>query len=132
MKPVFQTRLGRGTGNCFSACLASIFEVPLEEVDHCSCENPNWLQNTEAWLAKRGLFYVEITIAGLTCTEFPTGSLVMLGGLTKTGVEHVVVAKAYLSEGKQCFSTVHDPYPEGARMNHFHTVIIFPKLMLNL
>jgi hypothetical protein len=33
MKPVFQTKFDWGQGNCAHACIASIFELPLEEVD---------------------------------------------------------------------------------------------------
>ena len=32
MKPVGQTRFGRPDGNCWTACVASILEVPIEEL----------------------------------------------------------------------------------------------------
>jgi hypothetical protein len=32
MKPIFQTDVGPDSGNCVSACLASIFELRLEDV----------------------------------------------------------------------------------------------------
>lgn len=32
MKPVDQTRFGRPDGNCWTACVASILEVPIEEL----------------------------------------------------------------------------------------------------
>lgn len=38
MRPVDQTILGRG-GDCFSACLASILEIPLDEVPHVMIED---------------------------------------------------------------------------------------------
>jgi hypothetical protein len=36
MKPVYQTTFGKGIGNCFTACVASIIEYPIEDV-------PNWM-----------------------------------------------------------------------------------------
>lgn len=38
MKPVLQTRFGVPDGNCFSACVASILEVPIEEVPAYQCD----------------------------------------------------------------------------------------------
>lgn len=34
MKPVFQTRTQVPGGNCFQACVASIFELPLDDVPY--------------------------------------------------------------------------------------------------
>lgn len=52
MRPVDQTRYGILDGNCFSACLASILEIPLGEVPHFW--GPRWPDFLQ-WLADRGL-----------------------------------------------------------------------------
>lgn len=44
MRPVLQTRFGFPSGNCLLACVASILEVPLEEVPD------GW--DEEGWLAR--------------------------------------------------------------------------------
>lgn len=51
MRPVDQTTYGPNDGNCFSACIASILEIPLAEV-------PRFMNVSAAlmrWLAERGL-----------------------------------------------------------------------------
>lgn len=64
MRPVMQTTLG-ARGNCMSACLASIFEVPIEAV-------PNfyelagdgvgpWWQAVRDWLKPRGFGVITLT-----------------------------------------------------------------------
>jgi len=41
MKPVFQTDLSRETGDCYRACIASLFELPIEEVPNFWLQIPN-------------------------------------------------------------------------------------------
>lgn len=45
MIPVHQTRFG-AEGNCYAACIASIFEVPLADVPQCRSDE---LLSVEAW-----------------------------------------------------------------------------------
>jgi hypothetical protein len=52
MRPVDQTTFGINDGNCFTACLASILEIPLEEVP--SFVGAYW-DDFLPWLADRGL-----------------------------------------------------------------------------
>lgn len=63
MKPVHQTNFQRGTGNCFAACLASILEMPLEEVPNfchegSDADGSTWLERTARWLEERGRGFV--------------------------------------------------------------------------
>jgi hypothetical protein len=51
MKPVMQTELGR-RGNCFAACLASLFEVPLDEVPGF-VEDASWWYQATDWVRDR-------------------------------------------------------------------------------
>jgi hypothetical protein len=54
MKPVDQTKLGVD-GNCYSACLASILELSVEEVPVFGLGPVSWLIEAEKWLrAKHG------------------------------------------------------------------------------
>lgn len=51
MLPVDQTTHGPNDGNCFSACIASILEIPIQSVPRFVNVTPDLLR----WLAGRGL-----------------------------------------------------------------------------
>ena len=54
MRPVDQTLYGM-RGNCFSACVASILELPIEAVpSFANDDRTRWAQLTQ-WLTDRGL-----------------------------------------------------------------------------
>lgn len=131
MTPVFQTRFGTD-GNCWPACLASYFEVPLEEVDHCSAANPEWQKNTEEWLAGRGLFYFEIDIKKAGFTAFPTGAILLGGVVSKSGLNHAVVIEARNPKvGTIEFWVIHDPlHPELKEKYVIEHVILFAHLKI--
>ena len=66
MKRVFQTKRGLG-GNCLAACLASIFEVPLESMPdlappECFTDWTIQPKLRREWLAARDLEYLEIDL----------------------------------------------------------------------
>lgn len=99
MIKVCQTRTG-SDGNCWPACLASMLECSIEEVDHCShnldVTNRSAFKATDEFLAKRGLFYVEIArneVGNYLCSELPEGALLICGVKTKRGLPHVVIAR---------------------------------------
>jgi len=60
MKPVYQTIYTVPGGNCLQAALASVFELPLEEVPHfASIESDDWWQQCQEWAMERfGLYPV--------------------------------------------------------------------------
>jgi hypothetical protein len=74
MKPVEQTRLSGTDGNCFAACLASLFEVALDEVPQATPQeldkhnDDGWLQYTERlnqeFLLPRGFYIVTFKYDG--------------------------------------------------------------------
>lgn len=53
MIPVDQTAFGYPDGNCLAACIASILELPLEEVPTFK-ETPGWFGKLRGWAFKRG------------------------------------------------------------------------------
>ena len=61
MIPTRQTRTGK-IGNCFSACLASILEIPLREVPNFvdASTDEQFYENAAKWLASHGLYYVQL------------------------------------------------------------------------
>jgi hypothetical protein len=110
MKPVMQTLFydKDGTGNCFEACIASIFEMDLKSVPNFHGEN--WFGEFYGWLKEKGY-----TSYGSLCNEkieeYSGGinGYFIVAGESPRGRHikggHAVVYK----NGKM----VHDPYPGG-------------------
>lgn len=119
MKPVLQTTFGIGTGNCFSACIASLLEVPIEEVPFFMGEDEP-MQACDAWLAPFGLYILQRwmprpvptkelfegvdaldALGDRTANGWPRGFYILAG--LNAGGPHTVVA--------QDTKIVHDPNP---------------------
>ena len=100
MKPVDQDRFGAGTGNCFSACVASILELPLSEVPFFMSPEDWWPPFVE-WCAARGW-----EAAFHYGTEYKPLGYSIAGGLSPRfeGCGHACVAL----DG----NVVHDPHPD--------------------
>ena len=111
MIPVDQTKFGPVEGNCFSACVASILEIPLDDVPQFMAGD--WWANFSAWCAARNVVprywpckaWCESTDAPFL--GVPTGHSIMTGESPRhPGVLHAVVAR----DGEM----VHDPNPSRA------------------
>lgn len=101
MRPVDQTEFGPG-GNCLSACIASVLEMPLEQVPNFNHAAEDWAEALLAWCADRKL---NLDFS----TEFPApaGRHVILGGTSprrQGRAGHAVVALDGV--------VVHDPHPD--------------------
>lgn len=57
MKPVEQTIMGEPHGDCLRACVASILELPIEQVPNFQQEDGNihWYDRWQGWLAQFNL-----------------------------------------------------------------------------
>jgi hypothetical protein len=117
--PVDQTTFGIPGGNCFSACVASILELPIEDVPYfMDAPEDKWFGAFEPWLAARGYYalYVEV-IDGWT----PRGLHILSGSMSRrrNAPEHSVVARG--SE------IVHDPHPDRPGLaKRTHICLIIP------
>ena len=100
MRPVDQTRFGEN-GNCTTACIASLLEMPIDAVPEFGEDSDNAKLN--AWLRPFGLYAV--TLSGPQEANgvpwYPTGYH-MLGGQTIDGPHHVIAFGSAI---------VHDPNP---------------------
>lgn len=109
MIPVNQTKFGAPGGNCFSACIASILDLPIEKVPYfmsSDMRGREWVDKLTTWLAPSGLYPLnfvflrgdpDITIQGIH----------ILHGKSPRGVgTHAVVAKGN--------TVVWDPHPSRA------------------
>lgn len=99
-------------GDCMSACVASIFELPLEHVPHFTDEwqYEDFMRTLRAWLAERDLapmfFRVpadEMERMGQDMREAGMDAFHLLSGESATGTRHSVVG--------QYAAVVHDPWP---------------------
>lgn len=104
-------------GDCHRACIASILELPLEEVPHF-CDGGKKVEGADCpvrpWLAERGMFQVSQPYDG----KFPIDQLLqdlniiypemffILGCASKSGTGHSLVA----GEGR----ILHDPSIDGS------------------
>lgn len=126
MKPAFQEIIDAGIGDCFSACLASLLELPISAVPKFRRDNPapkDMMKEARKWLAKNyglsiitlqmedresdyigsdlriiGAFPETPCIAGGTSPNLPDASHAIVGQLDKQG---------------RNFEMTHDPNPSG-------------------
>lgn len=90
---VRQTIFERGKGNCLSACLASVLELPIEEVpSFCNeGEEGSWLLRMGAWLRTHGLGFVNVPWnSEMGALPFNCHPIVM-GTTTRSEEHHAVV-----------------------------------------
>lgn len=104
MISVYQTKFGGEEGNCLAACLASIFELPIEAIPDFG-EDALWFARFEAWMVENfGLQPVDLAISPLSDWR-PKGYHLICGKSPRGDFEHAIVGR----NGE----AVHDPHPEG-------------------
>lgn len=121
MTPVYQTDLTPTHGNCFSACLASVLDLPIEQVpnfyDIAPHENGPWWDAVRAWLKPLGWSVIHLTLDPAHLGEFP--GVFIVGGKTSRHTDHAVVY--------QDGHLVHDPFPGGVGLVRVDTVdLLYP------
>lgn len=108
MKPVMQDRFGYPAGNCWEAAIASVLEIPLEEVPDGRRDGGDRLDwyAMSRWLAETHGFALLWMDFPRLCGGHaaPRGSFhYILDGVAKNGLYHSVVARS----GR----VVHNPNP---------------------
>jgi hypothetical protein len=130
MKPVMQTIVARNQGNCWSACIASLLELPIEEVPPFVKDGgENFLQLAQDWLGKRGLFILRIRMPKEILTgddirwhQIPECLCIATGKSPRGDYGHAVVGRivdAYK------FEMLHDPHPDGTGIEGFPICVEF-------
>ena len=107
MIPIDQSVLG-ARGNCFSACLASLLEIPIEDVPFFLSEPGDvsrfqWAERLDAWLEPFGLYALHFFADPARPGAFP-GVLHIMTGMSPRGRPHAVIGKGRF--------VVHDPHPD--------------------
>lgn len=107
MKPVMQTETGE-YGNCFSACLASILELPIEQVPNFIRSGDDFWKDCEGWLRQFGLGILEFPFTNpAQWDEFRVQGHQIVGGPSRRSTYH----HAQVWHGGRM---VHDPNPNPA------------------
>lgn len=134
MKPVFQTEAHnppKTIGNCFTACLASIFELQIKDVPHFARmvvdankmgkydESAYWLKIINEWLKQYNLYYSAITPPTDKRIQKPRGFHI-IEGYSNRLIRHAAVAKNGV--------IVHDPYKDGGGFKSIYSFGIFVQI----
>ena len=123
MRPVDQTTFGFPGGNCFSACVASILELPIEDVPYFMGDGTaegtggQWWDRFLAWLAPRGY----VAVYHPEGSAAPEGLHILSGHSPRRpedrGAMHAVVARGT--------EILHDPHPSRAGLlSHDDFIVI--------
>lgn len=107
MIPVQQTVTGP-RGNCFSACLASLLEIPIESVPFFLSEigdrtRFDWAARLDGWLGNFGLYALHFSTIPSSPSVMPA-VLHIMTGISPRGRPHAVIGKGH--------HIVWDPHPD--------------------
>jgi hypothetical protein len=116
--PIDQTDLGPGPGDCLRACVASIFERPLDETPHFLRDAPDaWLDALDRWLADRfGLAAVLVRLTDPPACTLPRGYCIASGPAPGYPKHSVVWHNGRLA---------HDPHPGRIGLTRAADLILF-------
>lgn len=107
MIKIKQTEFGK-SGNCLSACVASILELPLTDVPNFCQMFPDWWGNFQDWLYNKNLCAIEVCLKK-GCLIGSQGCMCILSGISPRSVGlHCIVARTSFSG----FEYVFDPHPD--------------------
>jgi len=112
MKPVYQTNTTKGEGNCFSACLASLLEIPCDDVPNFFQQGVDYHTAVNHWLRAHGFNLLQLHGDAMDCFLFPwmvgCYAIASVPSQRFENTNHAVVIKWTKNEGYQ-WEIVHDP-----------------------
>jgi len=118
VNPVDQTVFQPPLGDCFRACVASVFELPLDAVPNfCGDHREQWFDACRRWLHARGFDAVLLVPEILEQSPPPQGVCIVSGKSPRGDWLHSVV---YV-DGKPA----HDPHPSRAFVAKIQDVLLF-------
>lgn len=143
MKKIFQTTHGE-QGNCFAACMASLFEEDLEKWECTANHREDWREQTQRLLQEKGLQHNEISLTQEDGQIFngkylyyknvslKNGNLYLLGVTSKNNLPHVVIGRfnqEITNENKNLsFIIEHDPLGiSNEEIIQISSIILFSK-----
>ena len=130
MKPVMQTKFGT-QGNCLTACIASLFEMNIDQVmDFHTGTDPDASQtdptavnifwnNVHQWLNQNNFGMIHLgSPENILETIGMVEGYFLVGGKSPRGYSHSVI---YTKDG-----LAHDPHPEGGGVIPESVSLIYP------
>lgn len=136
MKKFDQEILENGIGDCFKACVATIFQRPMDEVPHfVRRSGDDWFADFEKWL--RDQYQMSALLVRLddfehgAVTSFPEGLFILSGVSPRSTQEddaerYHCVAMAGNESGWELF---HDPFPSREGVTTCRSLLVFTKIM---
>lgn len=103
-----QTIFGDKFGNCYSTCIAALFDLKTEEVPNfCYNENERWFEDANDWVKERG--FAIIDIKGVTSFYLLEGTIFLACGDSPRGdFQHCIIIK-YIGDNN--YKCIMDPHP---------------------
>lgn len=102
MKPIMQTQFSPN-GNCLSAVVASLLDMPIEDVPNFTDSIDTFWQDFEKFIQSKGYQYLGTKRIDERCKTIDGFYIVL--GTSPRGISHSVIYK----NGE----LVHDPHPQG-------------------
>jgi len=121
MKAVYQTDLSGDKGNCFQACLASIFEIEIESIPDFRESNDHMLTFAQWCRDTFGLQPLDYPIPKNSDSWRPIGYHIILGPDITGRCTHAVVGL----NGNIVF----DPFPGVSALKQPERIIVFVKVL---
>ncbi len=119
MKPVHQTKFGIGEGNCLQACIASLFDIALEDIPVFG-NRSDWYDRFTIFMVDRfGVQPIEVW-PGKFFADLQ-GLYIASGPSPRGDFDHSVI----LSGGTLAF----DPYPGGNGLEQYTSFTLFIKVL---
>lgn len=122
MRPVQQTKFGSPDGNCFSACVATIFELPLHHVPEF--KGDKWRDNFTDWLFSNYSLlpeFIQTRLGGgliiQTDTDLPHLVYNIACGVSPRGFRHAIVRLGT--------NIAWDPHPDATGLEEMDEFILF-------
>lgn len=118
MIPVDQTQLhdemSFKCGDCYRACVASVLEIPIEEVPHfAELHGDNMFEEADKWFSQRGIYSLRFFIKNYDEDRvyiWGRGAHCIVSGQSPRGknIHHAIVGYA----SGYNIDMIHDPHPD--------------------
>lgn len=121
MRCIDQTTFGHPGGNCFSACVASILELPLEDVPYFMAEpEDQWYARFETWLECRDMYPLMQPLPDGPRGWAPSGFHILSGHSPRKPDDPEALHSVVGYHGR----ILHDPHPSRAGLLSWKDTIV--------
>lgn len=114
MEYIEQTILGSKDGNCYTACMAMILDVSIDDLPNFCLLGEDWHQKTQDYLKfNYGVSLIQISESKINdILNFMTGDVYCIAsGFSSRDCRHAVIAKTRKTRDVIYIDKVYDPHP---------------------